>query len=156
MNKCTSAYTALTGPFTGSDGSELTDTQLANIVALFEMSAGMFEAISSTGDTNLNGKKSAGPQLAMWEAIYETGPDFRLDLGNFQAKHRGARNHAHPFLGNMTKERQADYPLTFLHNDSGVQQDLVSIKRLPDPIAAVPLPAAGLLLLGALVRLTRD
>ncbi|MDQ2089651.1 VPLPA-CTERM sorting domain-containing protein [Marimonas arenosa] len=158
-------YTQLNGPFTGTEsdptaGSNpnpystasgnswqapvLTNEQLAKIENLFEVNALTVEAIYS----GVNSIQSAGFQMALWEIIYETGDSYGLTSGNFQGSPsnstRDAVNDAADgFLANLGGTIQQNYDLTFWQHNSGTNQNLVSI-------AAVPVPAAGLLLLTGL------
>lgn len=151
-------YTALTGPFTGPgtganpnpfNGANpiLSNTQLASIENLFEVNANAVESIYSLGNTSANNTQAAGFQLALWELIYETGATYSLTGGNFQNTSGTAINTAaNAFLGNLGGAIEQNYKLTFWQNDTGTNQNLVSL-------AVVPLPAAGLLLFAGLAGL---
>lgn len=159
-------YTELNGPFTGpntgsnpnpfygSNGPILTNQQLANIEDLFETNANAVETSLSLGNTGANNIQSAGFQLALWELIYETSGSLGLTTGVLQGNQlnsgggtnatRAAINSAaDAFLGNLGGAIQQEYHLTFWQHNSGTNQNLVSI-------AAVPVPAAGFLLLAGL------
>jgi hypothetical protein len=153
-NLANSDYTALTGPFTGpstganpnpfsgTNGPVLSNTQLGSIENLFETNGTAIQALYG-GSNNV---QSAGFQLALWEIIYETGAGgYSLGAGTFQSTSgtAGVISAANTFLGNLGGSIQQDYNLTFWESDTGTSQNLVSI-------SAVPVPAAGLLLLTGL------
>ena len=154
-------YSALTGPFTGTladpsaganpnpysgtNGPVLTNSQLASIENLFEVNALAVEDIYTGA---LGSDHSAGFQLALWELIYETGSGYGLGTGTFGSTTGSINTIADAYLGNLGNTIQQNYDLTYWESGSsnGTTQNLVSI-------AAVPVPAAGLLLLAGLAGL---
>jgi hypothetical protein len=124
-------------------------SRLAGIERLFEIA---FGCLDLTGNA-----ESADFQLALWEIAYETDPDLGLGQGGFQARN----NPAAIDFGNDLLETLRDplSPITRDHDPSFLQADTASGRHhgtesqspvTGSPVAAVPLPAAGLLLLGAL------
>ncbi len=142
-------YTVTNSPFSLSP---LSATRVANIKALFK-----------TGLTGLNlaiGRNSAGFQLALWELVYEnTGGPLDAGAGNFRASNSAsAIATANLLLAGLGGPITGNFELTFLeaYSTRGVykSQNFVTGKPIPDDISAVPLPAAGLLLFGALFGTT--
>ena len=134
-----STYTTTDTPFApGLIGA----TTLANIERLFE-----------TGFATLNmssNSQSAGFQLALWELLYETSGSFSLSAGNFNASHsNSAIARANALLAGMTGPVTQAYDLTFLQSDDTRTQGGHYSQHLVT-VSAVPLPAGGVLLLGAL------
>ena len=138
--------TAADNPFAGTNGPFLNATQTATIENLFETNATAVQAIYG----GVNNTNSAGFQLALWEIVYETaaGP-YSLTNGSFRSVANGVRTAAEGFLANLGGTIEANYDLTYWASNSGrptgSTQNLVSISP-----AAVPVPAAGLMLLTGL------
>lgn len=138
-----STYTTTNTPFSPN---LLSSTTLANIERLFETS---FRSLDLTRASN-----SAGFQLALWELVNETSGSYSLLNGNFRARNSTAAiDKANAFLAAMrTGPITQDYRLTFLQSNDNrapgghYSQHLVTV-------SAVPLPAAGLMLLGALAAM---
>lgn len=102
----------------------------------------LFETAFSTLDLSV-AAQSAGFQLALWELIYETDSSFQLGSGNFEASSSSSViNFAQGLLDDLdTALITQSYELTFLTSvGSPTSQNLVTV-------SAVPLPAAGLLML---------
>lgn len=99
-------------------------------------------------------KKAAGFQLAIWEIITDSEDDSGLDLrdGDFIVS-EGAGNTEEGVVGNAefylarlgNASDTTDYELTIWNSDES--QDLVTAQ---ETVAAIPVPAAGLLLLSGL------
>lgn len=133
-------YVATPTPFTDDP---LTATQIGNIGRLFNTAYGIPGLLGDAA-------KSAGFQLALWEIIYETAPTFLLGSGNFSASNYNSSSAAaiaagQGFLNGLGGATIGNaWTLTFLELRPHLSQNLVTA------VAAVPLPAAGLMLLGAL------
>lgn len=137
-----SHYSATSSPFTGA---ALTGQQLADINTLFEL------AMPVTNDFNAI-EQTAGIGLALWEILYETSGSYSLEGGNFWAS---LYDNTVPEEGlglafgnwllaqiNSGVTTEDHYRLTFWESDGHTSNNMVSV-------SAVPLPATGLLLLGA-------
>lgn len=90
--------------------------------------------------------KAAGMQMAIWEVVHENDSAFDLASGNFTASGSGgatgaANGFANDYLLGIVSGDASRVSMTFLGSASN--QDLVTV-------SAVPVPAAGLLLLTAL------
>ena len=128
----THSYTITTTPFSNSYG--LDAGQMSRVQAVFDAN---FASLNAT-----NGNQAAGFQLALWNALYDT--DWQIAGGSFAATAsssimtlaNGYLNAASLYAGDR------EWNITFLESNSGLQ-NLATV-------AAVPLPAAGLLLLAAL------
>lgn len=135
-------YDVTTTPF---DVAPLTSARITNILALF-----------NTGLTGLDltmGRNSAGFQLALWELVYEnTGNPFNVSVGNFLATSSNANAiiKANSLLAGLGGVKTGNYGLTFLQAYHHRSQNLVTGNPIPEVIQPVPVPAAGLLLFGAL------
>jgi len=121
------------------------DSRVATLERLFETG---YKGLDLTDNT-----KSAGFQLAVWEIAFETGSVYDINNGNFKSNLLSPGNAAAAFaqtlLIGLSGPVTQNYELSFFL--SGTRQDLVSV-------SAVPLPAAGLLLvagLGGLAALRR-
>lgn len=106
------------------------------------------ENLFETGFKHLNlasNTESAGFQLAVWEIAFESGSSYDLDSGNFKSNWSTATDAAAGFgkqlLAGLGGPITQDYKLTFFL--SPTRQDQVTVSE-------VPVPAAGLLLAGAL------
>ena len=89
---------------------------------------------------------SAGFQLAVWEILNETGSTYDVTGGSFAVTggNTNAKAKANHFLANLDYSAPVKYNITYLQSQANPQtQGLVTI-------SPVPLPAAGLLLFGAL------
>ncbi len=119
------------------------------------LTAGQIDSIGRLFDTAFStlvlsdNAQSAGFQLALWEIVYEKdGNPLNLGDGRFEAWGSGAAAAiaaGQAFLNNLGGPATATYALTFLQSDPHRSQNLVTATLAP-----VPLPAAGLLLIGAL------
>lgn len=94
-----------------------------------------------------NSAISAGFQLALWEILDETSGSYDVKTGSTTVSN-GASSAvvlaANGFLANLEGPQTGNYKLTYLQSEEGrVGQSLVTI-------SPVPVPAAGLLLFGAL------
>ncbi len=148
------AYTTTNTPFSMTTGA-ITPTRAGDIQKLFNT------GYSATVTGITSAAVSAGFQLALWEILYETG-SYGLTTGSFQASGdvvSAATNQANTLLGALSGPITQAYSLTFLESPKGANgaqltQNLVTA-------SAVPLPAAGVLLLtvmggiGALARYKR-
>ena len=124
------------------------DSRVATLERLFETG---YKGLDLT-----NSAKSAGFQLAVWEIAFENDSAYNaydINSGNFKSNLLGPGNAAAAFaqtlLNGLGGPVTQNYKFSFFL--SGTTQDLVSV-------SAVPLPAAGLLLmagLGGLAALRR-
>lgn len=87
----------------------------------------------------------AGFQMALWEVLDETSGSYDATAGNTKfTGPAGALTAANGFLAGMSGSNTGNYKLTYLQSESRAPgQSLVTI-------STVPVPAAGVLLLGAL------
>jgi hypothetical protein len=105
------------------------------------------EALYETGYSTLDitdNIQSAGFQLAVWEIAFETSGTFDLTTGSFKAdgtSNEYVTNFAQELLKGLTGKVTMNYELTFLTSTNDQDQVFAAV---------VPVPAAGLLLLGAL------
>jgi hypothetical protein len=128
----THSYTITTTPFSNSYG--LDAGQMSRVQAVFDAN---FASLDATV-----GNQAAGFQLALWNALYDA--DWQIAGGSFAATAsasimtlaNGYLNAASLYAGDR------EWNITFLESSTGLQ-NLATV-------AAVPLPAAGLLLLAAL------
>lgn len=128
----THPYTVTSTPF--SNSYALDGAAMSRVQAVFDAN---FAALDTTV-----GKKAAGFQLALWNALYDT--DWAIAGGAFTATANSAIiAFANGYLSaaNLYAGGKA-WNLTFLESQTG-KQNLVTV-------SPVPLPAAGLLLLAAL------
>lgn len=132
-----SNYQITTTPF--SDLA-LSAADQADIKALFDTS---FFDLDLSSDT-----ESAGFQVALWEIAFEgDGNTYDAATGDFAIASSSAIGVANGFLDLLGGPTTGNYELTFLESD-GNSQDLVTAS-----VSAVPLPASGLMLMGALAGL---
>jgi len=138
-----SSYSVTGSPFAGAS---LTGKQLTDINTLFEL------AMPGTDDFDAI-ERTAGIGLALWEILYETSGSYSLDGGDFWA---ALYDDTVPeeglglsFGNSLLAQIEAGvtpatnkYRLTFWESDGHVSNNMVSV-------SAVPLPATGLMLLGA-------
>ena len=125
------------------------------------ISAGVQSTVKALFDTaystlNLgDADQSAGFQMALWEILTEgeSPVPYSVDAGAGQGSFwitgtgtANARNIANGFLGGLGGPTNGDYTLTFLQSTDG-KQSLITVDT---PVSPVPLPAAGVLLFGAL------
>ncbi len=132
----------------------------------------LFDTVYATVTDNLDLKKfSGGFQLALWEIVYEEDAGtagYNLGTGRFQdlagapSSRTAAFNYANEILANLGDDNTAidTYKLFFLEADEKrdgtghKSQNLVAgftrATPLGDGPSPVPVPAAGLLLVGAL------
>jgi hypothetical protein len=135
-----SSYEATTTPFAGST---LSSAQRGAIRALFNTGYNP----AQLGDANY----SAGFQLALWEIVNETSGTYALGGGAFSATgFVGAISVANALLGNLGATPTGNWRVVYLQSLDGPDRNLVQDSQNLVTVAAVPLPAAGLLLLAAL------
>lgn len=129
-----SSYETTTSPFDYHDIS----AKVADIQSLFDTS---YSGLDMTDNDT-----SAAWQQALWEIVYEDSGTYDVASGNFTVTTNGTANgFANGYLAALTGSTTGSYDLTFL--DGGKDnQDLVTV-------SAVPLPASGLMLIGALAGL---
>jgi hypothetical protein len=128
-----SSYEITDDPFASSYG--LTDADMARVQSVFD-------ANYASVDLS-NAAEAAAFQMALWEALYDD--DWSVMTGDFTVTSAtsGAVAQAEAYLlAASTYAGGQQYSMTFLESLSG-GQNLVTV-------APIPLPAAGLLLLGAL------
>jgi hypothetical protein len=138
-----SDYAVTATPF--ESDPELTAGQKADIKRLFDTAYD--DLLGAAPD----GGASAAFQLALWEIVNETktdtdgAPVYNVSDGYFYAtSNTGARNDANALLGDLDESASGNYRLIFLESQTHpASQNLVTV-------AAVPLPAAGVMLFGAL------
>lgn len=143
--KLPSSYEITSTPFSGNPISAAVQSTVK----------ALFDTAYSTLNLNSN-SQSAGFQLALWEILTETKtkkgkPVYNVVSGNFYVSNTSssAINAANGFLGNLNGTKTGDYTLTFLQSTDGRQSLVTAAQPAPTP-SEVPLPAAGLLLFGAL------
>ncbi len=133
-------YNITNTPFENSFG--LDDAQMARVQKLFDANYHLVDV----GDN----AQSAGFQLALWEALYEGEGSYLLGAGDFQAtsSSTAALTAASTYLSNMLNYVGGKvWNLTFLESTgTPKKQNLVTA-------SPIPLPAAGLLLIGGLAAL---
>lgn len=141
-----SPYEATATPFSGKT---LTSAQKADIRRLFNTG---YDVTKLDKGTTAAGKDySAGFQLALWEIVNETSGSYALGAGTFTASgFNGAITVAHTLLGNLGNTPTGNWRIVYLQSldgpDGNIKQDSQNLVT----VAAVPLPAAGFLLLVAL------
>ncbi len=114
---------------------------VTNLARMFDAAMGG----QSLDDVIDSDDKAAGMQMAVWEVAFETSDDLSLTTGTFLGDSTaGANAWAATYLGGVFTGDENGVSLTFL--DSADNQDLVTVTN----VAAVPVPAAGLLLLSGL------
>jgi hypothetical protein len=135
-----SSYDVTTTPFAGSP---LSSAQQGAIRALFN--TGYNPAQLS------NANFSAGFQLALWEIVNETSGTYALGAGSFTASgFNGALAVANSLLENLDGSAIGNWRVVYLQSLDGGDSNRVQDSQNLVTVAAVPLPAAGLLLLAAL------
>jgi hypothetical protein len=138
-----SSYEVTTTPFAGSP---LSSAQQGAIRALFN--TGYNPALF--GSTSAGRDNSAGFQLALWEIVNETTGTYDLEGGSFTASgFNGARAVANSLLANLGGPAIGNWRVVYLQSLDGNNNRVQDSQNLVT-VAAVPLPAAGLLLLAAL------
>jgi hypothetical protein len=138
-----SSYQVTTTPFTGSP---LSSAQQDAIRALFNTGYNP----AQLGNNNY----SAGFQLALWEIVNEASGTYALGAGTFSATGfgglSGALGVANTLLGNLGGPVIGNWRVVYLQSLDGPDWNRVQDSQNLVTVAAVPLPAAGLLLLAAL------
>jgi hypothetical protein len=138
-----SSYQVTTTPFAGS---ALSSAQQGAIRALFNTGYNP----AQLGNANF----SAGFQLALWEIVNETSGTYALETGTFSATGfgglTGAIGVANSLLGNLGGTSIGNWRVVYLQSLDGGDSNSTQDSQNLVTVAAVPLPAAGLLLLAAL------
>jgi len=140
-----SSYSVTATPFAMTVGA-LSSVQISNIQYLFEF------AMPWTNDFD-DISRTAGIGLALWEILYETSGSYSLDDGAFYAVLYDdtvpAEGLGLAFGRSLLTQIESGVPpstnryrVTFWESDGHVSNNFVSV-------SAVPLPATGLLLIGA-------
>ncbi|MEL6522917.1 MAG: hypothetical protein AAFQ66_18245 [Pseudomonadota bacterium] len=97
-----------------------------------------------------NSDAAAAFQVALWEIVTDQGTAPDLDSGTFVLNSGGAvRNVAESFLSGLSSGNSSAYQLTF-YSAPGSQDVVTGQLSLIQPIAAIPLPGTGVLLIGAI------
>ncbi len=127
------AYEVVENPFT--------DAVVSNVQSLF----------NSAYDLVVDDLTAAGFQVALWEIVEDTSTSLNLGSGTFSAQDAGTSGGsvvgtAQAFLDDLSTGQPDLYNIDFLL--SPTSQDLVTA-QLSANVAAVPVPASGLLLLSA-------
>jgi hypothetical protein len=106
----------------------------------------LFSANSVTVDT---ATKSAAFQVALWEIVYETSGTLDAAVGAFSATSgtAGLIAQANTYLGNLAGNSAF---LTFFESDGNPRSQNLVTEGVRPVVPEVPLPASGLLLVGAL------
>ena len=147
--KTAAEYDLTDTPYTSAP---ITAQQRQNVQALFEGNFGSVDAmIAAAGNTTL----SAAFQVALWEGFYDSVTGFDLTAGNFDLNSpAGVATQAATYLTAAAAWLAAPEAKKFaLHFLEGSTPQNVRSQNLMTVTAAVPLPAAGLLLLGGLAVL---
>ena len=132
-----------------------TSTPFANSVDLIANGGvGRVQALFDSGyDTALTSSvSSAGFQVALWNAVYDTDWSVNNGAGTFYqtSSNNGVRAAANAFLAAaQTYADPQKWNLTYLEGYNNTNPDGSRAQNLVT-MAPVPLPAAGLMLLGAL------
>jgi hypothetical protein len=156
---CLDATSAIlpTGYYTETDNpfaipATIAPGRLADLTALFATGyQSVVEAIE-TAASNRN-LLAAAFQVSAWEILYET-EDYAAGSGAFAISNTKVIKEANKFLNNLAGDATGNWELTFLQksdqhgNPSTAGQNLVTATP-----SAIPLPAAGWLLLGGLAAL---
>ena len=141
------------GAFLGTSGTheyETTETPFGNggvslLAAGMQRIANVFNA-NFGDDITANSTNSAAFQLALWEVVYDS--DFNIDTGAFNASSNAdVEAAAAGYLDAAANYSGASlYDLTYLESTApNRRQNLVTAELAP-----VPLPATGLMLMGAI------
>ena len=134
----TSDYQVTGTPF---DNSLLSPTQLADIESLYETG---YSTLDLTDPS-----ETAAFQLALWEIANEDSGAYAMTTGSFTASGSAAVAEADALLAGLGGPSTQQYDLFYLQStprDTPRSQNLVTA-------APIPLPAAGLMLLGAIAAL---
>ena len=138
-------YQATSMPFTGAP---LSSQQKGDIRKLFN--TGYKEALLAT---NLAGSNySAGFQLALWEIVNEASGAYNVSSGTFQVNDfNGALTQAGTLLAGLGGPGiGGNWRVIYLQSLDGGDRNSIQDSQNLVTVAAVPVPAAGLLLLTAL------
>lgn len=140
-------YVATSVPFNlagDANARDLSDLQVTNIGKLFNTAYG---SLARTDHA-----QSAAFQLALWEIVYETGDTFGLGTGTFTGTSGVANviSTADMFLAKLHQSAPKAWNLLFLQSQDGSDEDSLHDSQNLVTVTPVPLPAAGLLMLGAL------
>ncbi|WP_371056002.1 VPLPA-CTERM sorting domain-containing protein [Rhodosalinus sp. K401] len=134
-------YEVTTTPYIGATTSSPGDIsdRIGDVQRLFNTA---YAGVDLSDDN-----QSAGFQLALWEVVFEdsvSSTGFDLASGDFTVTNASSslRNTAQGYLDGIFGANTGNYQLTYLESTQG-GQNLVTM-------APIPLPAGGVLLLGAL------
>lgn len=140
---CLEPLNPLIMPRTYAQGSVMSDSITEDLQILASY------ALPLVGDA----QTAAAFQMAAWEITTETGA-YDIDAGFFQITGSGAASNAAELLAQdwldvvASTDFQSDTQQYHILNSAGVQDLLTNVE-----VAAVPLPAAGLMMLGGLAGL---
>lgn len=140
-----SEYSITSAPF-DHPGGTIADATKANLLKL--VNTAYTAVLASLGTANKT-TYTAAFQMALWEILDETDADagYNVKTGNTRVSNGAGEAvvlQANAFLSGMDGDATGKYKLTYLQSETRVPgQSLVTV-------SAVPLPAAGLLLFGAL------
>ncbi|WP_371038493.1 VPLPA-CTERM sorting domain-containing protein [Rhodosalinus sp. FB01] len=131
-------YEVTTTPYTGATPPGDISDRIGDVQRLFNTA---YAGVDLSDDN-----QSAGFQLALWEVVFEdsTSTGFDLTSGDFTVTNASSslRDTAQDYLDGIVGANTGNYQLTYLESTQG-GQNLVTM-------APIPLPAGGVLLLGAL------
>lgn len=129
-------------PFSNSEG--LTEIGKSRVQAVFDANYGVIDLS--------NGDQAAAFQMALWDAAFETeSGDWSVSSGVFQANSTGSTELANTFLANASNYSGGrKWKMTFLEIEGQDANRARNTGQNLVTVSAVPLPAAGVLLLAAL------
>lgn len=133
-------------PFASS--TSLSQSQIDDVKTLFDTGYQSVLDTISSGGSGLRATTAAGFQIALWELVFEATSDRDVTDDDFfvTGTSQAVVDAATGFLAGMSGPATGNYKVIFLesqHPHIHKGQNLVTV-------APVPLPAAGLLLVGAL------
>ncbi len=142
---CVDVAQNLASPQTATVNPNLFSGAVAsNLASMFDAALGN-QALEDVIDSN---EKAAGMQLAVWEIVFESDDDLSLTTGTFLGDgNNGVDQWAQTYLAGVGIGDDDGVVLTPL--ESANNQDLIIVTN-PTDVTAVPVPAAGLLLLSGL------